>query len=737
MQLNSKLNMVKKEENCVVKKIFSALIVLTFLAGVFFLVIPQEANAFENLSKDGNCTPCHTDGRKAKAAATAKPAPAPAKASAAKPAPAKTAPAPVKVSGIKAGEFAEMLKKAGFTVSVVNGEAVLTREAAAELMVKTLGLKPAADTSVLKAFKDSSKIGSTYKGYVAAAVNEKLLFGYGNKTFVPQGGVDKKTAEALVWRMMSKQKQAAAPAKPVVKGLNVKLGVEGYVGSDTCGKCHGDAYKSWKDTAHSKMGQKIADGSVLQEIKWDAQLSTIPQFDLNGVKVSGLGYAQNTKPIFTIGSVHKQRFVFDTNADGDDSVIDVNDLKIMPQEWIRPANGQGDKWQDYSSKKWKNWKECAGCHFTGVKADVKANKVQVAEFNIGCEACHGPGKQHVASGGDKTKIYSGAQAYSCGACHTRGYNDYTTKEFEFIPNLMPWDDPAKVADKYTHAGENGNELDAFWGNDPVNGPSKKHHQQYLDWRRSGHATIFERNIQLPNFGDSCLKCHSATAYIAAEKGEKVTLADFKAGGKFENDRAGVTCVVCHTSHATKTAKPIGSANLRKSREETCTQCHVESGLMFKGDVTAKMKGKSVVATSIPSGTNLTCVDCHMPKVAKSGVNGDLSSHMFRPITKEEAEKLGMPATAVYVEQAGVEKNREFQVKVHELEAKIKEAEAKLAALDKNSAHYAKAKELLEGAGANYWYLHKDPGAGYHNPAFAQELLDKANANLTEFEKYIQ
>jgi hypothetical protein len=97
----------------------------------------------------------------------------------------------------------------------------------------------------------------------------------------------------------------------------------------------------------------------------------------------------------------------------------------------------------------------------------------------------------------------------------------------------------------------------------------------------------------------------------------------------------------------------------------------------------------------------------------------------------------MPATAVYVEQAGVEKNRELQVKVHELEAKLKEAEGKFAALDKNSEHYAKAKELLDGAGANYWYLHKDPGAGYHNPAFAQELLDRANSNLAEFEKHIQ
>ncbi|KKM11619.1 hypothetical protein SY88_08010 [Clostridiales bacterium PH28_bin88] len=719
------------------KKLMVMLVVL-FLALAF---MSTTAFAFDKLSPDGKtCTPCHTDGRTGgakPAPAPAKPAPAPAKAAPA-PAPAKAAP----VKGVLVKDFAAVLQNLGYQVDAQNGDAALTREMAASLVVKALGLKTdGADTSVLNKFRDAKQVSASLKNDVAAAVKEGLFVGYG-KTFGFKDQMTDKQVQAIQWKLAARKAQ-----KPVEKSaaLNIKLGVEGYVGSEACGKCHADAYKSWNQTAHSKMGQIITDGVVVPEINWSTQLTTtkdkdgkeipIQQFDLNGLKVPGLKQTNYAKPVFTIGSVHKQRFVFDTNKDGDAAVIDVNDLVILPQEWIRPAYNQGAKWQDYNSTSWNDWKKCAGCHFTGVKADVVTKKVQVNEFNIGCEACHGPGAEH-AKTADKTKIYKSANGNACGQCHTRGWNDYKTKVFEFIPNAMPWDDPAKVTDKYTHAGEGGNELDAFWGNDPKN-PSKKHHQQYLDWRQTGHATIFEENIKLPNFGDSCLACHSATAFIAKENGETLKLADFKEGGKYANDRAGVTCVVCHASHTTKTVKEMKPANLRKSREETCVQCHKESGQIFKGDVASLQKGKKVVATSIPSATTQTCVDCHMPRVAKSGVNGDLASHQFKPVAKSQADAWKLPAHTVVASDDGIAKKADFDKAKAALADRVKAAEAKFATVDKAAEHYAHAKEALDGAIANNWILYKDPGAGYHNLPFAEELLSKANANLDKFESLVK
>src|SRR3954463_14009193 len=62
--------------------------------------------------------------------------------------------------------------------------------------------------------------------------------------------------------------QLAAKASPAISEAEFKSTLpeinhdSGYVGSDSCRKCHGDQYSSWHRSYHRTMTQEISDESV-------------------------------------------------------------------------------------------------------------------------------------------------------------------------------------------------------------------------------------------------------------------------------------------------------------------------------------------------------------------------------------------------------------------------------------------------------------------------------------------
>lgn len=76
--------------------------------------------------------------------------------------------------------------------------------------------------------------------------------------------------------------------------------------------------------------------------------------------------------------------------------------------------------------------ECFGCHTTGYGKPggfVSFEKTpQLAD--AGCEVCHGPGSEHIESGGDKTLIHNPELA-ECKSCH----NEDRIANFGFRPLL--------------------------------------------------------------------------------------------------------------------------------------------------------------------------------------------------------------------------------------------------------------------------------------------------------------
>jgi DmsE family decaheme c-type cytochrome len=188
----------------------------------------------------------------------------------------------------------------------------------------------------------------------------------------------------------------------------------------------------------------------------------------------------------------------------------------------------------------------------------------------GCEACHGPGKEHVESGGDKTKIFTfkgvSAQASSarCLDCHTYGEEHSNFARSAHLENNVGCID----CHSPHHAQENqhlmkekqpqlcyGCHLEAKQQfNRPFHHRVNEGMVQCSDCHNP-HGGFQTRQLRATAAQDvACIKCHSEKA------------------GPFVHEHPPIKtegCVSCHTPH--------GSANprlLKRSQVNLmCLECH--------------------------------------------------------------------------------------------------------------------------------------------------------------------
>jgi cytochrome c553 len=181
-----------------------------------------------------------------------------------------------------------------------------------------------------------------------------------------------------------------------------------YVGSRACEKCHQEIYTRW---AKTPMANVVRDPREHPEaIIPDLATNTIARFTKEQVA-------------FVYGSLWKQRYFAKI---GDDyfpfpAQWDVGNRVWRP--YMVPAKG-GDWWGAVyppDNMKRPTGPTCDGCH----SVDYDIHSKQVAEWNVGCERCHGPGSEHVAhpSRGNvvnPSQMDSVAETDTCVACHSQG-----------------------------------------------------------------------------------------------------------------------------------------------------------------------------------------------------------------------------------------------------------------------------------------------------------------------------
>lgn len=295
-----------------------------------------------------------------------------------------------------------------------------------------------------------------------------------------------------------------------------------YAGSDRCAKCHEAEHKSWKQSYHSKM-VRAKDEAILKDVvaQWGNAGPT--KIVLTGAP------AKLDDVVYVVGSRWKQRFLVKNAATGGHLFLD--------KQW----NSVLRQWENYGNK--NDWDtNCATCHATGYRLtsyDEKnpaAQKWSMAEMNIGCEACHGPGAAHANAKGKKP-IYSFTgksveeKTRVCGYCHIRAENElYKTAQgnpSEHLPHpqvgktWLPSEDWTKWYPKHViiPGVQPEDKIDAVYKGDlagmfKLDDQSKntgsydagKHHQQYQEFLQSKHYTTAKEKDKL-----SCSTCHSAHA----------------------------------------------------------------------------------------------------------------------------------------------------------------------------------------------------------------------------------
>ncbi len=309
-----------------------------------------------------------------------------------------------------------------------------------------------------------------------------------------------------------------------------------FIGSEKCQACHQTEYQSWKSSWHSKMVRSARDGLLMDAGKhWarDDKGNTGPtRGNIDGAPAAMQDVA------LVVGSRWKQRYLVPNPASGGHQFLD--------KQW----NTLHRQWEPYGQK--NTWEgQCATCHTTGyrvlaVNTDNAVTQWTLREKNVGCEACHGPGEKHAATGA-KRDIFNPANASLaesskvCGYCHVRVENKrFLSPEgnpSEFLPHpvlgesykagIDDWTRwyPDKVlipgvqAEDLISQNHPGTDLNnAFFVDEAAQRSgffeARKHRQEYQEHLQSAHH---KKNVA------GCVTCHAAHA--SARKPEPVKAAD--------------------------------------------------------------------------------------------------------------------------------------------------------------------------------------------------------------------
>ncbi len=317
---------------------------------------------------------------------------------------------------------------------------------------------------------------------------------------------------------------------------------------------------------------------------------------------------------------------------------------------------------------------CNGCHTT----HMNALNQTLEEDYVGCEACHGPGKEHIDCGGDAEEIVSSHSADICGRCHSGhqsadddrwmiGYRPGMKLSDIAGLKLIPVDPeelPPSVADIH---------------------PSLT----YNMWLVSGHGKTPDRNIQI--------------------NGKEWT--------------GQITCVACHSPHDSD--HPF---QLIMKPEKLCAECHLQRAVQ-------KGSGAKGIEETRSLHTPSPCFSCHMTeanhlmKVLRPD-DPDLEENRTDSCSDcHEVKDRKMRAGQIQDWEAWYKENMD------PIQADLKTVEI---ALKKNPGLLnAELKAKLDDLKANLSIIIEDGSGGVHNLDYALEIMALAKRDLKKIKKAIQ
>tara|TARA_R110002033_G_scaffold165923_1_gene204241 strand:+ start:1487 stop:3721 length:2235 start_codon:yes stop_codon:yes gene_type:complete len=180
-----------------------------------------------------------------------------------------------------------------------------------------------------------------------------------------------------------------------------------FLGDKNCKECHAKEFDEWQGSHHDKAMQMADSLTVLADFnnKTFTSQGVTSRFYKEGsdfyVNTEGPdGKNHDYKIVYTFGITPLQQYIvqfpnghYQCLRTAWDSVKNkwfdlYPDFKVVHSEWLHWSRG---------GLNWNNM--CSDCHSTNVRENYNQKtdsyNTKYALINVSCEACHGPGKQHV------------------------------------------------------------------------------------------------------------------------------------------------------------------------------------------------------------------------------------------------------------------------------------------------------------------------------------------------------
>ena len=407
---------------------------------------------------------------------------------------------------------------------------------------------------------------------------------------------------SLVWQYLSSKRPAGISfaGMTLTMVLSLSLSLLGcstpaptYVGTATCASCHTSEAAAWESSDH-KWAMQLPDSTTVRAA-FDGEV-----FDHQGERfeyirstegqssgAAGLSVIarRDTFDIqYAFGHYPLQQYLIEGERGRLQALTTVWD--VDKEEWYslypdqatppgHPLDWQGDN---------LNWNYmCASCHTTGLNRgyDVESDayKTTWAEGTVGCEACHGPGSNHV----DATDESYGTTGASDGVRPTSGRADDLVLQSELAmcaschSRRMPLVEPVPHGEDF---------LDLF-------APRLVEDELYYDdGQILDEVYVYGSFMQsrMAQVGMTCSDCHEPHTGLRRLEGN-------------------VLCMSCHVGKVESI--PVHIEHNTETVDVSCETCHMPKrtymGIDERGDHRFAIPDP---VTSRAIGSPSVCSDCH-------------------------------------------------------------------------------------------------------------------------------
>ena len=332
--------------------------------------------------------------------------------------------------------------------------------------------------------------------------------------------------------------------------------VDDYAGSASCERCHTKEHADWKDSLHIKMTKPVAEATILGDFSEGTTFADHDRAYTFGTKDGkpfvtvkfGQAPPETFSVDFTLGAKRYQGYL---------SMLPEGRMFVLPIFW------------HVEHKRWMDWKEitpipdgahdirqiwnvnCFNCHATNIAQgyDVAAKRYNSSwtEMGIGCEACHGPGREHNALMEAWEKNPALKPAYD-----TSDKNRQLSDTLKILSTRSS--DPKRVFDTcaYCHGNKN-NVFVGFKGGD-----------RYTDFA-------------MPFLISEPIPANDLSGRVLARRPAESLQPPAGADHERVLQAGAISCASCHVSHGSKFESSL-KVDIHDGRkgDELCTQCHSEA-----------------------------------------------------------------------------------------------------------------------------------------------------------------